>query len=118
MVDLVTSGYPIVLTAVCGYIVWLLQEQRRDTKRDRAEAEAERKANCKGTRCLLRQQLIDYHDKYIDRGCISPHGYENLDEMITAYEGLGGNGKVRKMAEETKALPIREAVNPQEEKHE
>ena len=33
------TGYPIVLTALCGYIVWLLQEQRKETKKKEAEIE-------------------------------------------------------------------------------
>ena len=90
-----------IVTALCGYIVWLLKDIRKTA---RAKDEREEK----GTRCLLRQQIIDYHDKYIERGEISPHGYENLLEMAEAYEALGGNGKVKKMALELKELPIRE----------
>ena len=45
---------PIILTALMGYIVWLLKKQKRD-----------RDANSKGTMLLLRVQLIEYHDKYM-----------------------------------------------------
>lgn len=101
-----------IVTALCGYIVWLLKDIRKTAKAKDEREEKEKQANRKGTRCLLRQQIIDYHDKYIERGEISPHGYENLLEMAEAYEALGGNGKVKKMALELKELPIRE----QEEK--
>ena len=39
---------PIILTALMGYIVWLLKKQKRD-----------RDANSKGTMLLLRVQLIE-----------------------------------------------------------
>ena len=56
--DLLLQTYlvalPIILTALMGYIVWLLKKQKRD-----------RDANSKGTMLLLRVQLIEYHDKYM-----------------------------------------------------
>lgn len=108
MEDLFTQVVVAIVTAMCGYIVWLLKDIRKQAKvRDERE-EIEKQANRKGTRCLLRQQIIDYHDRYIKRGEITPHGYENLIEMAEAYEALGGNGKVKKMALELKELPIRE----------
>lgn len=97
-----------IVTALCGYIVWLLKDMRRSSKARDEREEKEKQANRKGTRCLLRQQIIDYHDKYVERKYITPHGYENLLEMADAYEALGGNGKVKKMALELKELPIRE----------
>ena len=55
-----------IVTALCGYIVWLLKDIRKQAKvRDERE-EIEKQANRKGTRCLLRQQIIDYHDRYIE----------------------------------------------------
>lgn len=108
MQSLFTEVVVVVVTSLCGYIVWLLKDIRKSAKARDEREEAEKQANRKGTRCLLRQQIIDYHDRYTDRGYISPHGYENLLEMADAYEALGGNGKVRKMALELKELPIRE----------
>ena len=108
MEDLFTQVVVAIVTAMCGYIVWLLKDIRKQAKvRDERE-EIEKQANRKGTRCLLRQQIIDYHDRYIERGEITPHGYENLIEMAEEYEALGGNGKVKKMVLELKELPIRE----------
>lgn len=102
--QIVTYG----LTAICGYIAIQIKSLKKEAKAKEEKEEKEKKANRLGTRCLLRQQIKDYHDKYIDRGFITPHGYENLTEMIKAYEDLGGNGKVHKMAQELMALPIRE----------
>ena len=90
MNDLLLQSYyvalPIILTALMGYIVWLLKKQKRD-----------RDANSKGTMLLLRVQLIEYHDKYMRLGEIPSYAYENFNEMYDAYQKLGGKGRVTKM---------------------
>lgn len=88
---------PIVLTALMGYIVWMLKHQKKD-----------RDANSKGTMLLLRVQIIEYHDKYIREGKIPSYAYENFDEMYQAYHELGGNGMITKMYEEVQELHLRE----------
>ena len=87
---------PIVLTSVLGYVVWLLKEQKK-----------ERDANSKGTMLLLRVQLIEYHDRYVELGEIPSYAYNNFIEMYDAYHDLGGNGMVTKMYEEIKALHLK-----------
>lgn len=52
-----TIVLPIIVTALMGYVVWLLKNQKKD-----------RDANSKGTMLLLRVQLIEYHDKYMRLG--------------------------------------------------
>lgn len=95
--DLLLQSYyvalPIILTALMGYIVWLLKKQKRD-----------RDANSKGTMLLLRVQLIEYHDKYMRLGEIPSYAYENFNEMYDAYHKLGGNGIVTKMKQEIEEL--------------
>lgn len=97
MNDLLQQSYyvalPIILTALMGYIVWLLKKQKRD-----------RDANSKGTMLLLRVQLIEYHDKYMRLGEIPSYAYENFNEMYDAYHKLGGNGMVTKMKQEIEEL--------------
>ena len=63
---------PIILTALMGYIVWLLKKQKRD-----------RDANSKGTMLLLRVQLIEYHDKYMRLGEIPSYAYGNFNVKPT-----------------------------------
>ena len=87
---------PIILTALMGYIVWLLKKQKRD-----------RDANSKGTMLLLRVQLIEYHDKYMQLGEIPSYAYENFNEMYDAYHKLGGNGMVTKMKQEIEELHLK-----------
>ena len=87
---------PAVLTALTGYIVWLMKQQKRD-----------RDANSKGTMLLLRVQLIEYHDKYVKLGDIPSYAYENFMEMYDAYHALGGNGMITKMKKEIEELHLK-----------
>lgn len=91
-----TIALPIILTAFMGYIVWVLQNQKKD-----------RDANSKGTMLLLRVQLIEYHDKYTKIGEIPSYAYQNFSEMYEAYHELGGNGMVTKMKEEIEELHLK-----------
>ena len=91
------TALPIVLTALMGYVVWLLKNQKKD-----------RDANSKGTMLLLRVQLIEYHDKYMRLGSIPSYAYENFCEMYNAYHKLGGNGMITKMMHEIEELHRRE----------
>ena len=104
---------PIVLTALLGYIVWLLQEQKKqkavDTKERNERIEEEknrRQANGKGTMLLLRVQLIEYHDKYMKLGEIPSYAYQNFCEMYDAYHALDGNGLATKMKNEIEEIHL------------
>ena len=72
-----TIALPVILTALMGYIVWLLKNQKKD-----------RDANSKGTMLLLRVQLIEYHDRYMAKGDIPSYAYENFMEMYDAYHEI------------------------------
>ena len=95
MKEILLQTYTIALPVVLGYIVWLLQNQKKD-----------RDANTKGTMLLLRVQLIEYHDKYMSLGSIPSYAYENFEEMYEAYHKLGGNGMITKMKEEIEELHL------------
>lgn len=104
----------VVLTALMGYIVWLLKEQRKQKAVDIAERNArirqeqeERNNNSRGTMLLLRVQLIEYHDKYMNIGNIPSYAYENFTEMYKAYHALGGNGMITKMMHEIEELHLK-----------
>lgn len=96
LLETYSIALPIVLTALMGYIVWLLKKQKKD-----------RDANSKGTMLLLRVQLIEYHDKYTILGSIPSCAYENFCEMYEAYHELGGNGMITKMKEEIDELHLK-----------
>lgn len=98
MKDVLLQTYLIALPIALGYIVWLLQQQKKD-----------KDANSKGTMLLLRVQLIEYHDKYMKLGGIPSYAYDNFVEMYNAYHTLGGNGMVTKMYNEIQALHLGKA---------
>lgn len=52
MQEFLLQTYTIILPIALGYIVWLLQQQKKD-----------KNANERGTMLLLRVQLIEYHTK-------------------------------------------------------
>lgn len=95
MKEILLQTYTIALPVVLGYIVWLLQNQKKD-----------RDANTRGTMLLLRVQLIEYHDRYMKQGSIPSYAYENFQEMYEAYHKLGGNGMITKMKEEVDELHL------------
>ena len=96
MNEIIFQTYMALLPTLMGYIVWLLKRQKKD-----------RDANSKGTMLLLRVQLIEYHDKYMELGYISSNAYSNFCEMYEAYHSLGGNGMVTKMFNEVEELHLR-----------
>lgn len=96
MYEIFIQTYTIALPIILGYIVWLLQNQRKT-----------RDANSRGTMLLLRVQLIDYHDKYMEIGSIPSYAFENFCEMYETYHTLGGNGLVTRMFDEIKELKFR-----------
>lgn len=96
MNEILIQTYTIALPILLTYIVWLLKRQKRD-----------RSANSRGTMLLLRVQLIDYHDKYMEKGEIPSYAYENFCEMYDAYHSLGGNGMITKMHDEIERLHLK-----------
>ena len=114
MKNILMQTYTIALPILLGYIVWLLQEQRKKQIQDAKERDARiaeekevRDANSTGTMLLLRVQLIEYHDKYMKLGSIPSYAYENFCEMYKAYHRLGGNGMVTKMKQEIEELHLK-----------
>lgn len=103
MNEILTQTYIITLPPFLGYIVWLLKRQKK-----------ERDANSRGTILLLRVQMIEYHDKYMDLGYIPSYAYQNFCDMYRAYHELGGNGMITKMYEEIQELHIKRKVNKDE----
>lgn len=96
MKEILLETYTVALPILLGYIVWLLKKQKRD-----------RDANSKGAMLLLRVQLIEYHEEWMERGYVTKHGIQNFIEMYEAYHSLGGNGMVTHLLEEVNELPIK-----------
>ena len=75
MQEFMMTTYTIALPVVLGYIVWLLKEQKKV-----------RSANSEGTKCLLRVKLIEYHDRYMEKGYIPSYALRNGVERYEAYK--------------------------------
>jgi hypothetical protein len=65
----------------------------------------DQKALKDGTLALLRNQIIQNYDKYMDRERIPIYAIENVLELYNAYHTLGGNGTITKLVDELKELP-------------
>ena len=100
--------YSVALPILLGYIVWILKNQKKD-----------RDANSEGTKMLLMVKLIEYHDKYMELGCIPSHAYDNFQKMYRCYVKMGdGNTSVEKMHQEIEDLNLKQKKegnrNPEE----
>ena len=67
--------------------------------------QANQMATRTGTLALLRSEIIQYYDKYIDREYIPIYAMENVLELYEAYYTLGGNGTIHKLIDELRTLP-------------
>lgn len=101
MQEFLLQTYTIILPIALGYIVWLLQQQKKD-----------KNANERGTMLLLRVQLIEYHTKYMRLGEIPSYAYQNFEEMYEAYHDLGGKAWLKRCMKRSKSCTSRvEEVN-------
>lgn len=107
MQEILMETYTILLPVLLGYIVWLLKEQRKTAEKSRRAEDEKRDAISKGAMLLLRVQLIEYHDEWMERGYVTKHGIQNFIEMYNTYHSLGGNGMMTHLLEEVGELPIR-----------
>ena len=106
MKEYIHEAIVIALPIILGYIVWLLQQQKTERiEAERKRREQDEKSNT-GLMLLLRIQLIEYHDKYMNRGTIPSYAYQNYIEMYEAYHALGGNGTIDKMYSDIKTLNL------------
>lgn len=101
----------IVTSVISTVLAFLLQRAYLENKRIKSEhkenLEQHNKNISMGLVCLLRIQLIEYHERYMKEGCISLNALQNWDDLRDAYYGLGGNGAVKGMDKEIKDLPIK-----------
>lgn len=113
--DFALKTYTIVLPIVLGYIVWLLQQNRKDTKAKKQEDEKARKAedekleaSMQGIMFMLRHILKSYHTEYICQGYITSDQLKDYNEIFEVYTKLGGNSVALRWHEEINELCIRE----------
>lgn len=63
------------------------------------------KALSDGVQSLLRNQLIEYHDKYTAKGYCPIYAKEAARRCYEAYHALGGNGVITKLYNDIMELP-------------
>ena len=100
----------ISLSLISGVLVFvvtnLLKENHELREKKKEGEETKDKAVNEAILCLLRVELIEYHDKYIFKGHIPSYAYENWCKMYNSYRALGGNGLIVGMNEEIEKLSI------------
>ncbi len=62
------------------------------------------KALQNGLQSLLRNTIIEYHDKYTERGYCPIYAKDALRRIYDAYHDLGGNGVITKLYEDVMKL--------------
>lgn len=67
-----------------------------------------------GVQSLLRNQLIEYHDKYTERGFCPIYAKEAARRSYEAYHALGGNGVITKLYNDIMALPEEDPASKKE----
>lgn len=94
--DIVSNIINIVLTALMGYVVFMLQKHT-DSKSLYKQA----------LRVLLREDIESRYEKYRTREYLSREEFSDFNEMCEVYFALNGNGTGKRMYEEIKQKPIR-----------
>lgn len=90
---IINSLIPTVLGGIIGFISAKLKKNK---KKDKAIEE--------GVQALLRNEIIRRYREFESKGEISILDQENLEEMFTQYQNLGGNGTVKKMMNDLNSL--------------
>ena len=102
--ELLVTAFPIVVTSLCGYIVWMLQQDRK-----------ERKANSQGTKEILGYMIDRIYDEVSIQEYITTEQSNRLEALFSSYSDLHGNGTRKHKYEVMKKMPIADsmgAVNP------
>ena len=97
---------PLILaiaSGVLGYIVWILQQQRKQTEEIRKITAEEFGAIKQGITELLLQNIVDAHERYVAREePLTVAAFNRITGIYNAYKKLGGNGGAEKMMQEIK----------------
>lgn len=89
-----TDWVGICLTALCGLLVWLIQQVYQDN----------RQAN-RSRKLLLRAEIRELHHEYMAAGEVPVNEAGEFRELVEMYEKLGGNGTAKLMADDVLRLP-------------
>lgn len=82
-----------VKVIVCGLISAIVLQYRKHF------------AYRKGTQLLLKSQLLQFYNKYSERGEVPFYARETIRELYEQYKALGGNGTMTVLMEKLDNLP-------------
>lgn len=87
----------ILVTGLVGYLVWFLKKQYSD-----------KSASTRAMKILLRGQIYTLHNRYMERGSISPQELSEFTELYDVYKEFKGNGTATHMKADIDRLPLKE----------
>lgn len=115
ILDLFKNSFGIILTGFMGYVIWLLQEQKKEQTKlkemqeeEKKQSEATNKALVDGVMLQLRYMLQRYHTEYMLQEFVTTEQYRNFEEIYNVYHSLKGNGAATKWFDAIKELEIRD----------
>lgn len=80
-----------------GALTFMVAKLKGAVKREKALQD--------GMQSLLRDKLIEFHDKYTERGYCPIYVKESARRSYEAYHELGGNGVITKLFNDIMSLP-------------
>jgi hypothetical protein len=89
----------LIPTLIGGGLGFLSTKFKKNKRKEKAIEE--------GVQALLRNELIRRYREYETKGELSILDKENIEEMFTQYENLGGNGTVKQLMTELLQLPTK-----------
>lgn len=126
-VQILFGLFSAMVSGLVSFIWWKikkLDERREESLQKQREEQEQIKENLRneilslkeGTMCLLRNELIGTMTKCEDEGCKRIYQVDNVNHMMTAYKGLGGNGVTESLYKYFKELPIKSGKGENDEK--
>ena len=113
--DLLLETYytvlPIVVTSLMGYVVWTLQNGKKQEKARIEEENKKREANAQGTKMILLYMLERLYEEYKLQNYVTHEQRDRFFEIYNAYHNLGGNGYGTALWETIEGLDIRNDVD-------
>lgn len=119
--------FSAMVSGLVSFIWWKikkLDERREESLQKQREEQEQIKENLRneilslkeGTMCLLRNELIDVMTKCEEEGYKRIYQVDNINHMMAAYKGLGGNGVTESLYKYFKELPIKSGKEENNEK--
>lgn len=102
---------PIVVTSLMGYVVWTLQNGKKQEKARIEEENKKREANAQGTKMILLYMLERLYEEYKLQNYVTHEQRDRFFEIYNAYHNLDGNGYGTALWETVEGLDIRNDVD-------